>query len=340
LSVIAGTPSFNQRGKDMKRLLLTSASLLALLAAAPIASATTIPFSGAIVDFIVPADGTYQILAFGAQGGSSIDTQHNAVSPGGKGAEIGGDFILTKGEVLQIVVGGQGQSESASPNSGGGGGGSFVFDLRNKTLVVAGGGGAGGGFNYVARPGKAGYGGLTGGEGADGFGRVIHRGVGGSGGSGASGGGYGGGGGGFYGAGSDGTTASGGHGGGSGALGLNGGAGNSGGGNGGFGGGGGGGFNSSGNSYVGGGGGGFSGGGGGEGGFYFAYNYGGGGGGGGSFDGGTNRVLVPAFQTANGEVDITEVAGAPAVPEPSTWVTMATGFAALGLAGLRRRRKA
>ena len=123
LSVIAGTPSFNQRGKDIKRLLLTSASLLALLAAAPIASATTIPFSGAIVDFIVPADGTYQILAFGAQGGSSIDTQHNAVSPGGKGAEIGGDFILTKGEVLQIVVGGQGQSESASPNSGGGGGG-------------------------------------------------------------------------------------------------------------------------------------------------------------------------------------------------------------------------
>ena len=31
---------------------------------------------------------------------------------------------------------------------------------------------------------------------------------------------------------------------------------------------------------------------------------------------------------------------APPVPEPSTWVTMATGFAALGLAGLRRRRKA
>jgi len=130
--------------------------------------------------------------------------------------------------------------------------------------------GAGGGFSYAALPGKAGYGGQTG---ADGFGRVIHRGVGGSGGSGASGGGYGGGGGGggFYGGGSDGTTASGGHDGGSGALGLNGG---------GFGGGGGGGFNSSGNSYVGGGGGGggFSGGGGGEGGFYFAYNYGGGGG--------------------------------------------------------------
>jgi hypothetical protein len=159
----------------MKRLLLTSASLLARITATATASATTttIPFSGAIIDFIVPADGSYQILAFGAQGGSSTDFIHKVVSPGGKGAEIGGDFILTKGEVLQIAVGGQGQSESASPNSGGGGGGSFVFDLRNKPLVVAGGGGgAGGGFSYAALPGKAGYGGQTGGDGADGFGRL------------------------------------------------------------------------------------------------------------------------------------------------------------------------
>jgi PEP-CTERM motif len=49
---------------------------------------------------------------------------------------------------------------------------------------------------------------------------------------------------------------------------------------------------------------------------------------------------VAAFQTGNGEVDITELAGAPAVPEPSTCAMMAAGFAALGLAGLRRRRKA
>jgi hypothetical protein len=41
----------------------------------------------------------------------------------------------------------------------------------------------------------------------------------------------------------------------------------------------------------------------------------------------------------DGEIDITEIfGGASAVPEPSTWVTMATGFAALGLAGLRRRK--
>ena len=71
----------------MKRLLLTSASLLARITATATASATTttIPFSGAIVDFIVPADGAYQILAFGAQGGSSTDFIHKVVSSGGKG---------------------------------------------------------------------------------------------------------------------------------------------------------------------------------------------------------------------------------------------------------------
>jgi hypothetical protein len=42
----------------------------------------------------------------------------------------------------------------------------------------------------------------------------------------------------------------------------------------------------------------------------------------------------------NGEVTITLLEEGPAVPEPSTWAMMAAGFAALGLAGLRRRRKA
>ena len=98
----------------------------------------------------------------------------------------------------------------------------------------------------------------------------------------------------------------------------------------------------------GGGGGGYSGGGGGQGSNFGAETpggidnyFGGGGGGGGSFDGGTNAFFEGNIHAGNGEVDITEVAGsAPAVPEPSTWATMATGFAALGLVGLRRRRKA
>lgn len=67
-----------------------------------------------------------------------------------------------------------------------------------------------------------------------------------------------------------------------------------------------------------------------------------GGGGGGSFDGGTNAFLEGNISAGNGEVLITEIggAGAPTVPEFMTWAMMATGFAALGLADLRRRRKA
>jgi hypothetical protein len=67
-----------------------------------------------------------------------------------------------------------------------------------------------------------------------------------------------------------------------------------------------------------------------------------GGGGGGSFDGGTNPFFHGNINGGNGQVVILDIdgAGAPPVPEPSTWAMMAAGFAALGLAGLRRRRKA
>jgi hypothetical protein len=70
----------------MKRLLLTSPSLLALMAAAPTASATTFFFSGEIVDFTVLKTGTYQIIAFGAQGGDG-STSNGTGAVGGKGAK-------------------------------------------------------------------------------------------------------------------------------------------------------------------------------------------------------------------------------------------------------------
>src|ERR1700722_4727566 len=158
----------------MKRLLLTSASLLALLAAAPAASATTFLFSGEIVDFTIPIESTYEITAFGAQGGNSKD--HAALVYGGGGARISGDFILFKGEVLEIPVGGMG-AESTNAG-GGGGGGSFVIGPFNKPLVIAGGGGGGGaGLNFND-------GGQTGTDGGDGHGVLGKRGPGGSGGGG------------------------------------------------------------------------------------------------------------------------------------------------------------
>jgi hypothetical protein len=96
---------------------------------------------------------------------------------------------------------------------------------------------------------------------------------------------------------------------------------------GGFGGGGGG-------SVGGGGGGGHSGGGGGDGG-------GGGGGGGGSFAYGAVfrfPVLTAGVHSGNGEISFT-LLGTPAVPEPSTWALMATGFAGLGWLARMRGRK-
>jgi hypothetical protein len=102
----------------------------------------------------VPETGLYQIVAFGAQGGSGVGG-FGFVSAGGRGAEIGGNFILTAGEVLQIAVGGAG---SDSPSFCGGGGGTFVVGPGNMPLVIAG-GGAGGG-NHIL-----GGGGLTGPDG-------------------------------------------------------------------------------------------------------------------------------------------------------------------------------
>ena len=64
-------------------------------------NSTVIPYTGGIYDYIVPATGPYNILAFGAQGGASY-------SPPGLRAEVGGYVTLDKGTVLAIVVGAPG----------------------------------------------------------------------------------------------------------------------------------------------------------------------------------------------------------------------------------------
>ena len=101
----------------MRQRLLAGISLLAIFGWHPAARATPIDFTftGNIVGFIVPNTDTYQILAFGAGGGDSEEA-----GPGG-GAEIGGDFSLSAGEVLQIAVGGRGVGDLFGPNGGGGG---------------------------------------------------------------------------------------------------------------------------------------------------------------------------------------------------------------------------
>jgi hypothetical protein len=294
----------------MKRLLLVATAFLALAFSDRAAEAVPFDFTytGSLVTFTVPTTDTYQILAFGAQGGSGSFLP-GQLGLGGRGAEIGGDFSLTTGETLQIAVGGAGSGLGS--RGGGGGGGSFVVGPGNVPLVIAGGGGGGGAFVGGPLPGQ---GGLTGPNGGGQGG-----GIGGNGGTGVPNGG-GGGGGGFLSAGTSGFF--GGQGGG-GFPDLTGGAFG-----GGFGGGGGVGFMGSGGA---GGGGGYSGGaGGGRG------NLGvGPGGGGGSFDAGTDQILIADFQTGNGEVIITEHAAA--VSEPASIALLGVGLA--GLAAISRRRR-
>jgi hypothetical protein len=145
----------------MKQLLLAGTALLAI--AVPHSDARAVPFdftyTGSLVTFMVPTTDTYQILAFGAQGGSV--TFLGTIGAGGRGAEIGGDFSLTAGEMLQIAVGGSGVTVGGV--SSGGGGGSFVVGPGNTPLVIAGGGGGAGRLAGTALPGQAGLAGRDGG---------------------------------------------------------------------------------------------------------------------------------------------------------------------------------
>ncbi len=107
--------------------------------------------NGTIQNWVVPSTGTYRITAWGAQGGMSGGT-------GGLGAMMSGDFQLTEGENILILVGHQGQMT-------GGGGGTFVATGSTHTtadpLLVAGGGG---GASNSTNPGN-GSPGLTGPDG-------------------------------------------------------------------------------------------------------------------------------------------------------------------------------
>lgn len=319
-------------------LLVISASI-ATAAAAPI----TFGFTGGIVTYIVPATGLYGIVATGAQGGRS------PLGPpgGGFAAQIGGDFLLSGGEVLQIAVGGAGGDganyENSFSHDGGGGGGSFVVRAGTIPLVIAGGGGG----SAFGSPGGNGLSGPDGGNGDTGAGIYPDGTSGGKGGTGGSGGesGYdgsahsnGAGGSGFNGAGKrneDLYSFSGGGGGAFPDLAGGGGAvsysGN--GGDGGFGGGGG-----AGDSGAGGGGG-YSGGGGG-GTIVLMYWTTGGGGGGGSF---LSPYALNPFSTTsvatsggNGLVTIDQMSPSPTtIPEPASLAVLSAGL--LGLA-LRLRR--
>jgi hypothetical protein len=94
--------------------------------------------------FAICHAGTYEITAYGANGGSPL-----TLGGGGKGANATGTFTLTNGQKLTIVVGQPGiksNTNSGAADAGGGGGGSFVFSgtsISTDSVLVAAGGGAG-----------------------------------------------------------------------------------------------------------------------------------------------------------------------------------------------------
>lgn len=241
--------------------------------------------SPALQTFTVPPGVTsINIDASGAQGGSVTTS---CAATGGLGARMVGDFSVTPGEVLSIMVGQQGLTNGSDA---GGGGGTFVVRTGNVLLVAAGGGG--GATNNIGQCGgnRNGVDATITTSGTASANGVIAGGINGNGG-GASGG-SGGGGGGFLTDGVAGTGLPGNNG----KCYLNGGAGGNG-------------NNNDFGGYGGGGAGWFTGGNGGGGGGYSGGGTSGsqpfsGGGGGGSYSIGTNQNNSAGFQSGNGRVII------------------------------------
>lgn len=121
--------------------------------------------SSGIQLWTVPATGTYSLNCYGAQGADGLqDGQGTPASSGGLGARIQGNFQLTEGQVLSIVVGQRGITQTNSWGGGGGGGGTFVWVTGQTTnpLVAAGGGGCGGIGNQAQSGGQTGTSGSAG----------------------------------------------------------------------------------------------------------------------------------------------------------------------------------
>ena len=99
-------------------------------------NAVTINTRG-VQEWTVPATGIYTIEAWGAAG------TNGSSQPAGDGARLTGDFSLTQGTVLKIIVG---QMPELTSYGSAGGGGTFVVKSSSNyadsdVLVIAGGGG-------------------------------------------------------------------------------------------------------------------------------------------------------------------------------------------------------
>ena len=132
---------------------------------------------GGIQYWVAPNSGRFRIEAAGAKGGNGNS------GTGGAGARLIGEFSLTDGEVIRILVGQSGGNHPTTAGggnaTGGGGGGTFVvrspFNTVASLLIAAGGGGgsgssSGGGAGQTSSSGQAGLGAGSGAGGTNGGG--------------------------------------------------------------------------------------------------------------------------------------------------------------------------
>ena len=130
----------------------------AAYAGTPLAGQVTVV--NGIQQWTVPVTATYRITAAGAAGGTQ---RYGGGYAGGRGAIIRGDFNLTAGTVLKILVGQKGEDTRVSSEDNaapGGGGGTFVYINPTDTypLIAAGGGGSGARCSSVSGTNDASFG--------------------------------------------------------------------------------------------------------------------------------------------------------------------------------------
>lgn len=149
---------------------------------------TTYLFTNAIQTFTVPSCATKLTIevwgAAGGRGGCSTGCGPNGavLTQPGKGARMKGDFMVTPGAQLSVLVGERGETKHPY-YAGGGGGGSFVWTTANQGLLIAAGGGGGaGGANTTISTLYNGVDGVTGLNGTPGAGLTEGAGTNGSGG--------------------------------------------------------------------------------------------------------------------------------------------------------------
>jgi len=145
-------------------------------------------YKGSVETFTAPADETYTLQCWGAQG-SHFDNHQGVFHEGGKGGYATGEYKMNKGTNIYICVGGHGNGYNnripgiGNPGPAGGGATSITTTnkgelsnfngFRSEVLLVAGGGGAqdaGEGTTPKAGAGGGLYGGTASGSGCHGSG--------------------------------------------------------------------------------------------------------------------------------------------------------------------------